>query len=110
MLAQFVLFIVAVCDNLFSMASVSTLLAATIVLVVRISQRKPFPIHIFDDLGDRIEPTIHKGATVLLFACFCLWGGNKIIDNFFDTYIELSCLFGIIGIALGVLFWRMWQA
>ena len=109
MIAQFVLFIVAVCDNLLSMTFVSVLLGATVVLAVRISQRKPFPIHIFDDLGDKIEPTIQKGAVVFVFACFCVWGGNKTINTFFDTYTELSCLPGLAGIALIVLLWRMWK-
>ena len=108
MLAKFILFIVAVCGNLISMALVGFLLLALAALILRISQRKPFPVHIFDDLGDRIEPTIQKGATVLLLGCLCMWGGNGIITTF-NTYIELNCLFGITGIALGVLFWRMWQ-
>ena len=109
MLAKFVLFIVAVCDNLLSMLFFGMLLAAPVALAVRISQRKPFPVHKFDEFGDKIEPTIQKGAVVFAFACFCVWGGNKTINTFFDTYTELSCLPGLAGIALGVLIWRMWK-
>lgn len=108
-LAEFVLFIVAVCDNLLSTLLVGTMLAAPVALAVRISQRKPFPAHIFDNLTDKIEPIIQKGAVVFAFACFCMWLGNKTINAFFDTYTELSCLPGLAGIALIVLLWRIWK-